>query len=628
LIVFSRKIIIEKKPVKNLRLINNKWIQILFSVNKGEKMVKKRIKSTLVASMVLAMVACTSPVANNTPVPQKESFQDLDREYVFNTKELTQSYLQRKLEKWLCMTDNVNNPPSRLRTLAVALEPVCTGDGYRLVKEILYAMYKHPDTFRAIVAERPDILVAINLVQQVQDRRVFDLAFAAFLDGEQPGGSGGGSGSSSIGEFLINTNTVGGQYLSSVGMDGAGDFVVAWVDKAQDGSYYGVYARRYESTGVPKGPEFMVSNHPTGYQINPAVAMDDAGDFIIVWNSYQSGPQSLFDVYAKRYDSNGDPVPIPVCDSSIECEPEIGEFRVNSITAESQIGPAVSMNSSGDFIIAWSGPDGNDTGVYARRFYNTGEPKETADFRVNTYTNRYQTDPTVAMDNAGDFVVAWSSYQNIDEREVFARRYDSNGDFKIPPGECTLPSCNPDTGEFQVNTYTLERQIYPAAAMDDAGDFVITWSSFNSQDGDRYGVYAHKYDNNGNTVIPQDCSSPQCDANSGEFRANTNIAGGQVYSTVAMDSDGDFVITWTSYFNQDGDNSGVFAKKYDSAGASSGLEFQVNSSTTGGQMFSTTAMDDNGDFVVTWTDYGGNDGNNYGVFGKRYNSSGEAQQAP
>ena len=38
-----------------------------------------------------------------------------------------------------------------------------------------------------------------------------------------------------------------------------GDFVIAWMSYLQDGSGHGVYAQRYNASGVPQGPEFRVN---------------------------------------------------------------------------------------------------------------------------------------------------------------------------------------------------------------------------------------------------------------------------------------------------------------------------------------------------------------------------------
>ena len=91
-----------------------------------------------------------------------------------------------------------------------------------------------------------------------------------------------------------------------------------------------------------------------------------------------------------------------------------------------------------------------------------------------------------------------------------------------------------------------------------------------------------------------------------EFRVNTTIANDQKWSSVAMDADGDFVITWTSY-NQDGTGNGygagvngengVYAQRYNADGSTVGNEFQVNTYTDDNQQHSSVAMDADGDFI-------------------------------
>jgi hypothetical protein len=51
---------------------------------------------------------------------------------------------------------------------------------------------------------------------------------------------------------------------------------------------------------VPQGVEFRVNSTTAHSQDSPAVAMDENGDFIIAWNSFNDGPNS-YDVYAQRY---------------------------------------------------------------------------------------------------------------------------------------------------------------------------------------------------------------------------------------------------------------------------------------------------------------------------------------
>src|SRR5262249_18344584 len=77
-----------------------------------------------------------------------------------------------------------------------------------------------------------------------------------------------------------------------------------------------------------------------------------------------------------------------------------------------------------------------------------------------------------------------------------------------------------EDNEALVNTTTLDVQqtFYQsphAVAMDAAGDYVVTWSSY-GQDGSGWGVYAQRYDVNGKAL-------------GGEFRVNTTTLGDQEY---------------------------------------------------------------------------------------------------
>ncbi|MEZ0373762.1 MAG: hypothetical protein ACAI44_32020, partial [Candidatus Sericytochromatia bacterium] len=272
------------------------------------------------------------------------------------------------------------------------------------------------------------------------------------------------------------------------------------------------------------------------------------------------------------------------------------DFVINSYTTSRQYNADVAMDADGDFVVTWLsyGQDGSREAISAQRFASDGSPLG-SEFSVNTYTTDFQEQPAVAMDADGDFVIVWQSYtQDTDRYGVFAQRYSSSG--------------SPVGSEFQVNPYTTQNQERPDVAMDDAGDFVITWQS-NNQDGDNRGVYAQLYAANGAILRS-------------EFQVNTYSTNFQGFPSVAMAADGDFVITWQSDY-QDGDFQGVFAQRFTSTGSRALSEFQVNAVTTGGQQSPKVAMDDAGDFVVTWRDFS-NDGNNSGVFARRFSSNGSA----
>ena len=151
-------------------------------------------------------------------------------------------------------------------------------------------------------------------------------------------------------EFRVNTYTIGGQFTGSPGSvaaDGAGNFVVAWTSIAgQDGSDYGVFARRYAPSGAPLGPEFPVNTFTTGRQTGPAVAASGSGSFVVSWTSTaQDGSDR--GVFARRFSTAGAPIG--------------AEFQVNSYTTGGQGASAAAMDPAGNFVIAWSGEGAGDS---------------------------------------------------------------------------------------------------------------------------------------------------------------------------------------------------------------------------------------------------------------------------
>jgi hypothetical protein len=337
----------------------------------------------------------------------------------------------------------------------------------------------------------------------------------------------------------------------------------------------------------PAGPEFRVNTWTTGDQrANPpyqeSVAADADGNFVVVWTSPGQDGDGL-GVFGQRYAADG--------------TPQGSEFQVNTFTLGDQQNPAVAMDRNGDFVVAWTsvGQDGSGNGVYAQR-YNADGQAQGSEFRVNQVTANNQQNPSVAVDHDGNFVVAWASeFQDGSGFGVYARVYSAAGD---PVGD-----------EFRANFYTTNGQFNPSVAMDSVGNFVISWSSF-GQDTSGWGVYQRRFNPDG---VPQGT----------ELRVNTYTTGNQLHTKVAMDSDGDFVVTWMSY-TQDGSGWGIYGQRYNAAGAPQGSEFRVNTHTLNAQVDPTIAMDDDGDFVITWNS-ANQDGSGFGIYARRYDRQGTPQ---
>ncbi len=253
-------------------------------------------------------------------------------------------------------------------------------------------------------------------------------------------------------EFQVNVLHDGPTEPASVGMDADGDFVVAWQSSDQDGSEYGVFARRFNAAGVAQAAEFQVNTYTTEL----AVASSRRHRMPTATSSSPGRATSRtaqhYGIFARRFNAAG--------------VAQGGEFQVNAVhTEQPEFAPpwastaTATSSSSGaarpgrlllrrlrpalqrrrrrpgrripgqhlhhgrpSTTLPWRwtrrrlrrrlaerrGQDGSATGVFARRFDAAGIAQG-AEFQVNVYTTDNQFGPAVGMDGDGDFVVAWDS---------------------------------------------------------------------------------------------------------------------------------------------------------------------------------------------------------------------------
>jgi hypothetical protein len=318
---------------------------------------------------------------------------------------------------------------------------------------------------------------------------------------------------------------------------------------------------------VLAGPEFRLNASTTTSVTFPMLSMTPAGDFVAVWSALGAYPDPS-GAFARRFDAAGAAVGLEFLAST---DPLGIEARNG--------GTEIAADRAGNFVVVWvnDGRDGSYRGVFGRRFDASGAPLGT-DFQVNTYTTGSQGDffpgsIDVARAPDGRFVVVWEGAQGfVSGRDVFAQRYASDG--------------SPLGGEFRVNTYTTNAQYRPGVAIDDAGNFVVVWSS-DRQDGSFAGVFGRRFAATG---------APQ----GSEFQVNTYTTGyqsGSQYSGlgVARAPGGEFVVVWSDTARQN-----VFGQRYDAAGSRAGTEFQVSSNLFQFQLGGRVAADARGNFVVSW----------------------------
>lgn len=99
--------------------------------------------------------------------------------------------------------------------------------------------------------------------------------------------------------ITVNTYLYGDQYAPQISALGT-DYMVVWTSLAQDGSREGVFGQFLHNDGSAVGGEFRVNTTTISQQMQPAVASDGYGRFLVTWTSFVGGAGS-FDLYAQRY---------------------------------------------------------------------------------------------------------------------------------------------------------------------------------------------------------------------------------------------------------------------------------------------------------------------------------------
>lgn len=153
--------------------------------------------------------------------------------------------------------------------------------------------------------------------------------------------------------FQVNATGFGSLTRPVVAMSDSGDFVVTWDGDAKRAADDDVHARCFDPNGTPRTDQFTVNSLCEGAQQWPAVAIDETGKFVVVWQHDHGDPNLATDVWARQFDATGLPV---------------GEqFQLNGYVAGKQQSADVAI--AGDSLIAaWQsdGQDGSGYGIFAR----------------------------------------------------------------------------------------------------------------------------------------------------------------------------------------------------------------------------------------------------------------------
>lgn len=244
-----------------------------------------------------------------------------------------------------------------------------------------------------------------------------------------------------------------------------GSFILVWADTTPANPR--IVAQRFDRAGAPVGGEITVSSYALDVvdPVQPKVGIDDAGDFVVAWHTV--GPTDR-DAYYRRFDAAGNPLnPATLLSTAAGDQflPNVdmnasGQFvcawvstadnanrfanfsAAGSVVGSGAYGSASSplpicISGTGTLAVAYSihrQGGGNDLDV--RWFASNGNVTSTRTvFQITSILDfRYPLDPAIDMDAAGNVVVGWMISNFISDPVAFgyATRNPSSGGGAAP----------------------------------------------------------------------------------------------------------------------------------------------------------------------------------------------------
>jgi len=331
--------------------------------------------------------------------------------------------------------------------------------------------------------------------------------------------------SGTLGTFRVNTIGACNQENPRVAMLKNGGAVFVWQGGAS--GFQHVYARFLNPANTFLSPaDVPVNTFTKNFQINPAVAVLNNSNVVVVWASMnEAASNSMQDVYGQILSPAGQKIG--------------GEFLVNQFTNFNQRTPTVAALAGGGFVVAWvseqerqlalvGGTNGlsyssvaavsPSVDIYARLFNASGSAAG-SEFLVNSGLSPCA-NPSVASATDGSFMIAWTARDMVNTTnslDIFGRTFSASAVGGTP---------------FYINSTLYGDQYVPRVAALGL-DYLVTWTSL-GQDGSREGVYGQFVHNDGTLV-------------GSEFRVNATTSGQQMQPTVASDGASQFLAVWTSF---------------------------------------------------------------------------------
>lgn len=291
---------------------------------------------------------------------------------------------------------------------------------------------------------------------------------------------------------------------------------------------------------------------PHSFPVQPHFAFDLHGNSFRVWTQGSDTVDDA-DVFGEMLNAHG--------------QPRGAAFEVNTYRPNYQQSPSVAMNGQGRSVVAWQsfGQDGQITGIYAQR-YGPAAVRAGGEITVSpVFPGESANLPSVGMDAAGAFAVAYYNAEGAFVRLFDARGGARGGPIRLSPA--------PNTSN-------------PSLAMRADGSFAVVW---------RYALPVGGVEIVGRLFTAAGAPLGR------EFQINVSAIRGAGVPAVAALPDGGLFVAWDSCdFSDPAEGCAIRARRLAAMGEPLSSELAVSLPDHRAHMLPVVAADGVGNMAVSW----------------------------
>ena len=285
----------------------------------------------------------------------------------------------------------------------------------------------------------------------------------------------------------VNEELNGDQINPVVAMNRSnGNFVIAWEDNSsdEDGTYkdnsertnpnFDIAIRSFNRGGYVKQHQKYITidnSVSKGNQISPDLAMDEKGNFVVVWAD-DSNNDNDYDIYMSGFDSDGNLL--------------FSNIKVNKANSGNQTRPKIAMAPDGRFVVSWNDQQKNDHIHIKLRAFNADGKPAGSERNILNQSKGTQRNPSIAMDAQGNYVIAWESDNTNNVYQIRAQKYDFDG--------------KELSQIYTINSKSKGQQLHSAVGMNGKGAFYVAYRDDNNHD-EKYDIRVRGWDENLNEII-------------------------------------------------------------------------------------------------------------------------------